>query len=212
MKSAEQNKKLLAMLEKFSVSKDEATEIASALVELGKYSPRLMDKEVAEVVDRVVEDFMEKKLPKIRPKERPTVREKLLKAAYEIALGVIASGFWELLVFVFHHVVLHAASAEEDWRAQDAARARLFKPTKQMAPELRETLLEAQADLSALRDIYMREIVDKTQLDPGLKSIANFVAKANQWDEKTMRVFFYEWLAEDIHAALVRLGATKSCQ
>jgi len=212
VKSTEQKKKLLAMLEKFSVSKDEAEKIASALVELGKYSPRLMDKEVAEVVDRVVEDFMEKRLPKIPPKERPTVKEKLFKAAYEIALGVVASGFWELLVFVFHYVVLHAAPAGEDWRAQDAARARLFKPTQQMAPELRETLLEAQSDLSTLRDLYMREIAEKAQLDPGLKSIANSVAKANQWDDRTMRIFFYEWLAQDIHATLVQLGATKSCQ
>jgi len=117
-----------------------------------------------------------------------------------------------IVVFVFHYVVLHAAPAGEDWRAQDAARARLFKPTQQMAPELRETLLEAQSDLSTLRDLYMREIAEKAQLDPGLKSIANSVAKANQWDDRTMRIFFYEWLAQDIHATLVQLGATKSCQ
>jgi hypothetical protein len=202
MKIKNQEKKIQTILESSGLEDDEIKKIMKAVLELRQNVPRLSEKEINRLTELVTVQTMERIKREFPQEKHEALKAKIEKAAADIAIALVASGIWEILVYVSHHVVFHMASHKEDWRAKDAARAAAFKPTKTMSPDSRMVLGKSQLlFLDGLQE-YSHEISSQLKDDPEFLSIARVISQRWQWDERQLETFFYQWLIKDVQAAL----------
>jgi hypothetical protein len=192
MKLHDQEKQIRKLLKQGGCNEEEIAKVMRAISELRQNVPRLSDKDVDRLTSKAVQKI-EEHFPQLK---QPTAKEKVQKVAKDIALALAASGIWELLVYVSHHVQFSFASAGQDWKAADRGRAAAFEPTRRLSRESQENLSEYTLLLFAWKQGYLNEVAAALETDTELSSVA----------QASMNTFFYQDFLKFVSGTLMKEG------
>ena len=202
MKIPDQEKQIRKWLDRGGCDRKEIAKVMKAVSELRQQVPRLS----AGDVDRVALEAAQKMEEMYPALKQPTAKDKLQKAANDIAISLVATGIWELLVYVSHHVGFYFGSAGEDWQAADRARAESFKPTKLLSNQSQVNLSNNKKAFFAWRQEYLNEVFVALKGDADLYPAAQIVSESCQMNQHQIDTFFYDVFLNNVLGLLVKEG------
>ncbi len=99
-------------------------EYAEVLSALEKNLPRLTDREIEEIAERVARKVLEDQLAKCPADEQAAWRERVKEIVYDIGIGLVSSGVWAVLAYAATRILI--ADGERETEEQREARRKMW--------------------------------------------------------------------------------------
>jgi len=197
-----QEAKILQILVAHKIEEDKARELLSPLQELNNSHPKLSNEEVVRIANEVTDRFLEMWGPMLNRKDTKAMREKIYSVVFLIAIGLVTSGIFTLLVYLSGKVMLlfaHKDRDPEELRRQAEEEARVLKP---LSVATREKLREEGLILSFFPKRFMRDIEKQVRVDKVIQEFHNMVKY--KWQPELELKTCADSLVGLIHEGLVR--------